>query len=180
MSIEHIWNGSVLTIISDSGASSVDLQGPKGDTGPRGPQGPAGVIANPDGVLVESTEHPGCYYRIVNGSIEWSNPPMLLDVEYRTTKRYLGKPVYVKIVRTELYENSEARVLISNEAKELADMTISCYKDNGVDTIYKLPHINFDEVNVSLEDDYLVLYFNGYFNDSGYYCYATVEYTKEQ
>ncbi len=29
---------------------------------------------------------------------EWVNPPMELGVEYRTTERYLGKPVYVKAV----------------------------------------------------------------------------------
>ena len=29
---------------------------------------------------------------------EWVNPPMLPGVEYRTTERYLGKPVYVKTV----------------------------------------------------------------------------------
>lgn len=29
---------------------------------------------------------------------EWVNPPMQLGVEYRTTERYLGKPVYVKAV----------------------------------------------------------------------------------
>ena len=29
---------------------------------------------------------------------EYVNPPMLLGVEYRTTERYLGKPVYVKVV----------------------------------------------------------------------------------
>ena len=38
--IKHEWNGTVLTIISDSGASSADLGGP---TGPRGAQGPAGI-----------------------------------------------------------------------------------------------------------------------------------------
>lgn len=29
---------------------------------------------------------------------EWVNPPMILGVEYRTTERYLGKPVYVRLV----------------------------------------------------------------------------------
>lgn len=29
---------------------------------------------------------------------EYVNPPMILGVEYRTTERYLGKPVYVKVV----------------------------------------------------------------------------------
>ena len=29
---------------------------------------------------------------------EWVNPPMQLGIEYRTTEKYLGKPVYVKVV----------------------------------------------------------------------------------
>ena len=49
--ITHSWNGTVLTITSDSGTSSADLQGGKGDTGPRGAQGPAGIIVNPDGTI---------------------------------------------------------------------------------------------------------------------------------
>ena len=43
---------------------------------------------------IESTEYPGCYYRMVSGVVEWFNPPMILSKEYRTTERYLGKPVY--------------------------------------------------------------------------------------
>ena len=31
-------------------------------------------------------------------TIEWDNPPMELGKEYRTTERYLGKPVYVMAV----------------------------------------------------------------------------------
>lgn len=49
--ITHSWNGTVLTITSDSGTSSADLQGGKGGTGPRGAQGPAGIIVNPDGTI---------------------------------------------------------------------------------------------------------------------------------
>lgn len=40
--ITHEWNGTILTITSDSGTSSADLKGQIGDDGPRGPQGPAG------------------------------------------------------------------------------------------------------------------------------------------
>lgn len=40
--IKHEWNGSILTITSDSGTSSCDLLGPKGDDGCRGPQGAHG------------------------------------------------------------------------------------------------------------------------------------------
>ena len=49
--ITHSWNGTILTIESDSGISSMDLKGGPGDIGPRGPQGPAGVIINPDGSI---------------------------------------------------------------------------------------------------------------------------------
>ena len=40
--IKHSWEGTVLTIESDSGISSCDLKGDKGDTGIRGPQGATG------------------------------------------------------------------------------------------------------------------------------------------
>ena len=51
-----------------------------------------------DGIGFESADYPGCYYRMVDGVTEWINPPMHLGVEYRTTERYLGKPVYVMAV----------------------------------------------------------------------------------
>ena len=44
--IYHSWNGTVLTITSDSGSSSCDLKGATGDTGIRGPQGPKGEKGN--------------------------------------------------------------------------------------------------------------------------------------
>ena len=47
--ITHEWNGTVLTITSDAGTSSADLQGAAGDIGPRGPQGPAGVVVGGEG-----------------------------------------------------------------------------------------------------------------------------------
>lgn len=49
---------------------------------------------------IESADYPGCYYRMVDGAQEWINPPMAAGVEYRTTERYHGKPVYVKTVPT--------------------------------------------------------------------------------
>lgn len=46
--IFHEWNGTVLTITSDSGTSSADLKGAKGDMGVRGAQGVAGDGAGVD------------------------------------------------------------------------------------------------------------------------------------
>lgn len=47
---------------------------------------------------IESAEHPGCYYRIVNGETEWINPPDEYGVEYRTTERWKGRPVYKETI----------------------------------------------------------------------------------
>jgi len=41
--ITHEWNGTILTVTSDSGTVSVDLKGARGDIGDRGDQGAAGV-----------------------------------------------------------------------------------------------------------------------------------------
>ena len=45
-----------------------------------------------------STDHPGCYYRMIDGVTEWVNPPMILGIEYRTTERFNGYPVYKRAV----------------------------------------------------------------------------------
>lgn len=42
--IYHEWNGTTLIITSDSGTSSCNLVGQKGDIGVRGPQGSPGVV----------------------------------------------------------------------------------------------------------------------------------------
>lgn len=44
---------------------------------------------------IEDTENAGCYYRMVNDEKEWINPPLKNYVEYKTTRRIDGKPVYV-------------------------------------------------------------------------------------
>ena len=48
------------------------------------------------GNMKESAEYAGCFYREVNGEVEWINPPMEDKVVYKTTKRFFGKPVYVQ------------------------------------------------------------------------------------
>lgn len=54
--ITHEWNGTVLTITSDSGTSSADLKGDKGDTGIRGAQGYAGKDANTEQIYTVMEE----------------------------------------------------------------------------------------------------------------------------
>ena len=58
---------------------------------------------------VESTDYPGCYYRMVDGVVEWFNPPMIPGKEYRTTERYQGKPVYAKLVSFGVLPNNTSK-----------------------------------------------------------------------
>jgi hypothetical protein len=53
-------------------------------------------------------------YRIVDDVKEWINPPMELDTEYRTTERWLGQPVYTKVVTEDVSSkgNTEGTVRI--------------------------------------------------------------------
>lgn len=57
MGFKHSWNGTVLTITSDSGTSSADLKGAKGDDGARGPQGAPGDSSTSGGsdILIDDT-----------------------------------------------------------------------------------------------------------------------------
>lgn len=47
---------------------------------------------------VEDCNHPGCFYRVVDGETEWINPPMEEGEDYRTTERWLGEPVYTTLL----------------------------------------------------------------------------------
>lgn len=66
-----------------------------------------------DGIGFESTDYPGCYYRTVDGVVEWLNPPMFLGVEYRTTERHQGMPVYKKLVYFGVLSQDEKLVSVS-------------------------------------------------------------------
>ena len=85
--IFHEWNGTVLTITSDSGTSSADL---KGDTGCRGPQGRAGVIVNADGTVDMSGYATETY---VDEQITRVNTGGSIDLSNYATKQYVDDKV---------------------------------------------------------------------------------------
>lgn len=62
---------------------------------------PAWILnGNANGLdISESSEYPGCFYRkLSNGGVEWINPPMSQNEEYRTVERFSGLPVYKKLI----------------------------------------------------------------------------------
>lgn len=100
--IKHQWNGSVLTVISDSGASSADLRGPIGHTGPRGPQGPGGVIYNEEGKVIVDLSN---YYlkEEVDGLIDNVD----VDLSAYTTKTELTEAIANENLATKEYVSAE-------------------------------------------------------------------------
>jgi hypothetical protein len=72
--IKHSWTGTVLTITSDSGTSSCDLKGEKGDDGCRGAQGVAGAglidnTLSKKGFAADA-QAMGEQFNVVNGRID--------------------------------------------------------------------------------------------------------------
>ena len=75
---------------------------------------------------------------------EWEcvNPPMVLGVEYRTKDRYLGKPVYTKIVNVGALPNTKTSMVAHNIAA--IDFVIRC--DGQMSNGNSLP-FQFDSTN---------------------------------
>lgn len=88
--ITHSWNGTVLTVTSDSGTSSADLKGEKGDKGSRGPQGRAGVIVNADGSVDMSGYATETY---VDEQIANVSSGGTIDLSNYATKQYVDEKV---------------------------------------------------------------------------------------
>ena len=96
--------------------------------GPNNKPTPADIGAAP---AVESADHPGCYYRIVDSDTQWLNAPMILGVEYLTAQRWNGKPVYVKAVGMgTLVNNSSKRVDLGlSGVSEIVDYCVVAKND---------------------------------------------------
>jgi hypothetical protein len=116
------------------------------------------------------------------GAWEWVNPPMQLGVEYRTTERYMGKPVYVKLVDCGNLPNSSTKgITVATSKKaivtEIKGLCIKSFTEGidyydiyGIDGISKFGTYasNVDSINIAIHTT----------NDlSTYQCYATIKYT---
>ena len=83
--------------------------------------------------------------RVLNNGVwgpwEWVNPPMQVGVEYRTTERYLRKPVYAKTVNMGDLPNNAVK-LGSFQSVGIVDKIVSVVAqcDSGDGHIIYLPH----------------------------------------
>lgn len=118
--------------------------------------------------------------------VEWINPPMELGVEYRTTERYLGKPVYAKVVNCGSLPNNDTLTVkhgISNvemivEAKAIASNSTAGYNGRAL-----LPQIYNNSLTnewtnylVTATSEEILIYCGG--GLAGRLVYVTMRYTK--
>ncbi len=103
---------------------------------------------------------------------EWVNPPMAIDVEYRTTERFMGKPVYVKLVDFGPgANNTEKRVKHGASNAIVIDYGGYIKDSNGA---LSIPWISYSTLSVSSAD--IVMTANA--NYSGFNAYVWIKYYK--
>jgi hypothetical protein len=109
---------------------------------------------------------------------EWENPPMVPGVEYRTTERYNGKPVYIKEISCgSVSATGITRIPCEISWGNVVDYNV-LYTKQGVahkDTLYK------DGSNVSFVfwEYSNICIFSGNNDVSNYKVYVTVKYMKD-
>lgn len=133
--------------------------------------GPVNVLEGSiDGVYHASKK------RLFNGTWlpwEYDNPPLALGVEYRTTERYLGKPVYCKLVNFGALPNATQKVVKHNIPN--VSSVISVYGSAQDQAIVvgafgmQVTGINADNTNVAIWTSADL---------SNYSAYVAIKYTK--
>lgn len=137
--ITHFWNGSILTVTSDSGTSSADLSGP---TGCRGPQGRPGVIYDEEGNLVLGDIPSGEEVDSLTDRVEALEEKVdgNLDIDIDLTGYATEEYVNAKVAQAQLegagidmsayYTKSQVDAALEN-AKVAVDGTSITYNDSG-------------------------------------------------
>ena len=115
------------------------------------------------------------------GALEFVNPPMRLAVEYRTTERFIGKPVYRKVVKVALPENKASVVASLPSGGVLIDYGAVVQKktDETIVRVFPFSESVGDADKISCWNEggsvYLKTYAEGW---TAYQAYITVKYTK--
>lgn len=68
-----------------------------------------------DMAVTELTDYPNCHYYMIGHEQEWISPPMDNNIEYRTTERHLGKPVYAKRIYVGKIDKNADEILLHHD-----------------------------------------------------------------
>lgn len=75
---------------------------------------------------------------------EFVNPPLVLGVEYRTTERYLGKPVYVKVVDCGKFPAPGTSKMVAHGISNCVPISITAQMSNS----NTVPYMNYYTVGM--------------------------------
>lgn len=137
---------------------------------------------------VESDNYPGCYYRTVSGETEWLNPPMVAGTEYRTTERFLGKPVYTQLITIDSFPNAGTKMIklpdtiTSHSARNIVSVGGIAVSSAATGEVRPVPGCEYnttaagsDIVNIQIKANNLQLIATA--DMSMYSGYVTIKYT---
>jgi hypothetical protein len=71
---------------------------------------------------------------------EYVNPPMIVGVEYRTTERWDGKPVYTKLIDCGVMPNNTGKFVDIGENVKAKEITAIAVKSG--DSVVQMPWLN--------------------------------------
>jgi hypothetical protein len=159
--ITHKWNGTVLTITSDSGTSSADLRGEKGDTGIRGPQGATGFTIGNDGLIDTSGLATESYVTesINNADRSYLNgyatqsyvDTVVADFEANNGLTTTEKNLLITILRNAVYTSEEMKNIIDTLEAALAHSPASLHYK----VINNLTYVTTNNLTVSVAQGYV-------------------------
>ncbi len=143
-SITHSWDGTILSITSDSGTTAMDLKGKKGDTGARGPRGIPGKAGGgariEDGVISDETtwSSSGIIDRFAELMGTNANPavldnpypnfPLQITTTFEAKQEGSGEPSPSNIRPINGFNNAK----LTRCGKNLLKNTASTYTTNGI------------------------------------------------
>lgn len=139
---------------------------------------PAEIGAEP---AIADSSHPNCYYRMVNGVKEWINPPMIAGVEYRTTKRYNGNPIYTKNIDCGTMpvgsSSGPMTATVETGTNHLKITNWYIYAVSG-DELCNFPMISSGEIVADAWLSHSLVYLRSWRDYRNYYAHTIIEYIK--
>lgn len=109
------------------------------------------------------------------GDFCYDNPHMLLSVEYRTTERWNGKPVYAKLVNIGALPNASSKFVEGVLPLGIYGISIHGVASSG----YSAIPIQSNSIYVSLQGEWGTLYVSTTSDYSAYTGYVIVKYVKD-
>ena len=112
---------------------------------------------------------------------EWVNPPLAVGVEYRTTKRYQGLPVYTKYISCgTLPVGSASGPMTARVEIGINHMNVINWRIHAVSTdeLSNLPVVSNGEIVADAWLSNQALYLRSWRDYSSHYVHTTIEYVK--